>query len=226
MAVSVVIPALQEAAVIEFAVRRALAQVPRPEVIVADGGSRDGTPELAARAGARVVSSPRGRGLQMNRGAKVATGGVLVFLHADCWLEPLALAAAERVLQDPTVAAVSFPQVIEGRSRLYRGIALAADLRARWLGAIYGDSGLAVRAETFRRIGGFPAVELFEDVGISRRLRACGLVRLVAPRIHVSARRWEAEGIVRATLRNWWITARFLAGADPAVLGRHYAERR
>jgi len=226
MAVSVVIPTLHEAATIAETVRRLLAEDPRPEVVVADGGSGDGTPAVAEAAGAIVVPSVRGRGRQLNRGAAAATGDVLVFLHADCRLEPGGLAAARRILADPRVAAAGFRQVIDGDSRWFPWIARAADARVRWLRTIYGDSGLAVRRETFRVVGGFPDVVLFEDVGISARLRRQGRFHLLRHRIHVSARRWESEGVVRATLRNWWILTRYLTGASPERLSRYYADSR
>jgi rSAM/selenodomain-associated transferase 2 len=224
--VSVVIPTFDEERAISEAISRLLAETPPPEVIVSDGGSRDGTVECARRAGCRVVVGPRGRGTQMNRGAAVARGDAFVFLHADCALDPGALGEIEDVLADPRVAAAAFRQSIGGGSRAYRWIERAADFRARRLRTIYGDSGLAVRRDLFLRVGGYPDVPLFEDIGMSRRLRAVGEFRVVSRRIHVSPRRWEREGIVHATIRNWWITARFLLGESEESLARYYLDAR
>jgi rSAM/selenodomain-associated transferase 2 len=223
--VSVVVPTLDEAAVLASTLDRLVAALPPGcEVVVADGGSSDGTLEIAALR-ARVVPAPRGRGPQLNAGAAAARGEVLVFLHADCWPEPGAVEEAVGRLADPRVAAVAFSQRLEGRRWIYRWIERAADLRVRWFQSVYGDSGLALRRETFERIGGYPDVPLFEDLGISERLRrAGGRVELARAPLHVSTRRWERRGPLRRTLANWLLTLRYKAGADPKALAPAYGK--
>ncbi len=223
--VSVVVPTLDEAEILPFTLERVCRALPAGgEVVVADGGSTDGTLEIAA-AFARVVRAPRGRGRQMNAGAAEARGAFLVFLHADCWPEPGALEEACGQLADMDVAAVAFPQRLEGGRWIYRWIERAADLRVKWLGSVYGDSGLALRRETFHRIGGYPDLPLFEDLGISKRLRrAGGRLELARHPLHVSTRRWEREGPLRRTLSNWLLTLRFKAGADPEALAHDYGK--
>ncbi len=223
---SVVVPTLDEArhlpALFASLAEPADASERPDEILVVDGGSRDGTIELAARLGARVLRAPRGRGIQLARGAAEARGELLVFLHADGRLARGSLSAVRRAFDDPGVNAIGMCQRIDHPARLYRLLEWAADRRVR-LGWIYGDSGLAVRRSAYEAVGGFRALALFEDLDLSARLRRQGGVRLVrAARITISARRWEREGRLRRTLKNWCLTAAWAAGVDPALLARYY----
>jgi rSAM/selenodomain-associated transferase 2 len=220
MTLSVIIPTLNEAAGIA-ATLRALRREKPDEVLVVDGGSTDGTPELAAGAD-HVLSAPPGRASQMNCGAAAARGDVLLFLHADCTLEPGALAVARRCLDRPGVAAGCFRMRVAAAGALFRLIDACATARVRLTGLVYGDQGLFVRRDVFARAGGFPEVRLMEDVLLSRALRRLGRV-VVAPRhVHVSPRRWRRVGLLRQTLRNWTLTALAAAGVHPDRLADHY----
>jgi hypothetical protein len=157
----------------------------------------------------------------MNLGAAHASGDVLLFLHADCLLEPGALATAGRVLRRPGVAAGCFRMAV-GPGVLYRMIAAAADARVRCAGLIYGDQGLFLSRALFERVGGFPPVCFLEDVFISRALARHGRVVVAPRRIVVSARRWQRRGVVRQTLRNWALTALAAAGVHPDRLADFY----
>ena len=221
MTVSVILPTLNEAAVLARALQAVRRQRPR-EMIVADGGSTDGTEAVAAGADL-FLRAPRGRAIQMNAGAARARGEVLLFLHADCTLEAGALAAAERCLRRPDVAAGCFTMAVDAAGPLYRLIDACATARVRLTGLAYGDQGLFVRRGQFERLGGFAPVSFMEDVLLSRRLRRLGRVVVARPRIFVSPRRWEAEGVVRQTLRNWALTALAAAGVHPDRLAGHYA---
>jgi rSAM/selenodomain-associated transferase 2 len=220
VAVSVIVPTLNEAGCLGETLRLLRAHRPH-EVIVADGGSEDATCALAAAAD-RLVRGPRGRAVQMNAGAAQATGDVLLFLHADCALEAGALAAAERCLARRGVAAGCFRMTVTAPGLLYRLIDAAATARARLMGLVYGDQGLFVTRRLFERVGGFPALRLMEDVFLSRGLRRRGRVEVVPRRIFVSARRWQHQGVVRQTLRNWALTALAAGGAHPDRLARFY----
>ncbi|MCZ6597265.1 MAG: TIGR04283 family arsenosugar biosynthesis glycosyltransferase [Planctomycetota bacterium] len=192
------------------------------EIVVADGGSTDGTADLAARLGARVVHAPSGRGVQLAAGAEAAAADLLHFLHADTRVAPGALAAVRRAYRDPRVIATGMRQRVESPARIYRFIERAADLRVR-CGYVYGDSGLAVRRESYRQVGGFRSMPIFEDLDLSRRLRRSGKVVLVdEARLFVSPRRWQRDGALRGTLRNWILTLGWAAGMDPERLARHY----
>lgn len=219
--VSVVIPCLDEEAVLVRTLRRLHRLMPGVEVVVADGGSRDGSAELAASF-ARVVRAPRGRGQQMNAGAAVARGDVLVFLHADARLRADPRPQIVELLQRSGCAAVYFAQRVCAHGPWFRVIERAAQARARHLHWILGDLGLAVRRETFAAVGGFPAEPLFEDLGISRRLRRHGAFARCSVRLHVSARRWQQRGVLRTTLRNWGLTLGYYLGVPTQRLAEHY----
>jgi rSAM/selenodomain-associated transferase 2 len=219
--VSVVVPCIDEETVLAGSLQRLRRLMPDVEIVVADGGSRDRSIELARRL-ARVVSAPPGRGVQMNAGAAAASGEVLLFLHADARLraDPRPLLAA--LLRDPGCAAVYFTQHIRARGLLFRWIERAARLRAWGLRWILGDLGLAVRRDLFDLVGGFPPDPLFEDLGISRRLRRHGRFRRCSTHLYVSARRWQHRGVLRTTLRNWGLTLGYYLGVPTQRLAQHY----
>ncbi len=220
MAVSVIIPTLNEESCLPETMRSVRAERPH-QVIVADGGSTDGTASAAGAANL-FVAAPRGRASQMNAGAAHATGDVLLFLHADCTLEPGALADAERLLRRPGVVAGCYAMAVRAPGALYRCIDAVASARVRLTGLVYGDQGLFVRRVTFERVGGFPPVRFMEDVFLSRTLRRLGRVVVSPRRTFVSPRRWQRAGLVRQTLRNWILTALAALGVHPDRLARFY----
>jgi rSAM/selenodomain-associated transferase 2 len=221
MCVSVVVPCLNERAVLPRTLRRLRRLMPDAELVVADGGSTDGSADLVSDL-AHVVRAPCGRGAQLNSGAAVASGEVLLFVHADARLRGDPRPELVRALARKDCAAVYFTQRIAARGALYRCIEQAAHTRARRLGWILGDLGLAVRRELFLAVGGFPADPLFEDLGISRRLRRHGkFVRSAMPLL-VSARRWQRRGVLRTTLRNWSLTLGYYLGVPAHRLAAHY----
>ena len=221
MNVSVIIPTLNEAACIGPTLAN-LGQDSPAEVIVADGGSEDATREIASR-WARVVDSPRGRAVQQNHGAAVASGDVLLFLHADCWPEPGWQAAVRSAVSRHGFVAGCFRMKIDGDRRLFRAIEHGGDLRVRWLGLPYGDQGIFLRRDTFHKLGGFPAVSFMEDLMFMRRVRHMGRVELLSHPIHISPRRWERGGVVRQSLRNWALTVLAVwGGVHPDRLARFY----
>lgn len=222
MSVSVVIPTLNEAGTIGECLERLKAQG-AVEVVVADAGSPDGTAAIAREAGAKVVSCGRGRGVQQNSGARVSVGRVLVFLHADCWLEDGAIVRLERFLgRNPKVPGGCFRMRVEATGPAFRLIDSAAHLRAGVLGVPYGDQAMFVRREEFEAAGGFPEVPLMDDVLLALRLRKRGRLAVMPDRVHVSARRWRRQGLARQTVRNWALTAMAAAGVRPETLARYY----
>ena len=220
MSVSVIIPTWNEEACLGETLRRLRDRGPH-EIIVADGGSSDTTCHVA-RAADRLVTGPPGRAAQMNRGAGHATGDVLLFLHADCALEAGALPAAEEALRRRGVVAGCFRMTVTATAPVYRLIDASATARVRLTGLVYGDQGLFVRREVFKRVGGFPPLRLMEDIYVSRALRRLGRVVVAPRRIFVSPRRWQRQGVVRQTLRNWALTALAAAGVHPNHLAAYY----
>jgi rSAM/selenodomain-associated transferase 2 len=220
MPTSVVIPTLNEAACLAQTLRSVRAEGPH-EVLVVDGGSTDATCDLAREAD-RLLHAPRGRAAQMNHGAAHATGDLLLFLHADCTLEPGALRSAERCLGKRGVAAGCYRMTVTAPGLAYRLIGACASARVRLTGLVYGDQGLFVQRRRFERVGGFPPLALLEDVFISKALRRQGRVVVAPSRIFVSPRRWQRSGVLRQTLRNWALTALAAGGVHPNALAAFY----
>ncbi len=228
MKVSVVIPVLDE----ERRIGRLLRDLSRTdgisEIIVVDGGSRDGTPDIVrAFPDALLLDSTPGRGPQQNAGARVATGDVLLFLHADTRLPEDAMAHIRSALADPRVVAGAFRTWTVRDEPFARDVALPAallhlaDLRSRYTSLPYGDQGIFVRREVFDRVGGFPPQPLFEDVELSRRLRRQGRIETVRASVEVSGRRFFRRP-VRETLLVNLLPLAYRLGVSPTRLSRVY----
>ncbi len=223
--ISVIIPALNEAE----AIGRTLERVLRGrdvEAVVVDGGSDDGTAERACALGATVISGPRGRASQMNAGATLATGRLLIFLHADTLLPEGYDSCVRRILGDPNVAAGAFRLRIEGGGPGLRVIERVVDRRSRWLGVPYGDQALFMRSDRFRLVGGFPRQPILEDVALLRRLRSFGRVAIADVPVSTSPRRWQSLGLLHTTLINQVVMAGYFLGAHPAFLAALYRASR
>jgi rSAM/selenodomain-associated transferase 2 len=192
------------------------------EVIVVDGASSDETAQIARAAGARVETSPRGRALQQNAGARLASGDVLLFLHADTWLAEGSLGQIAAAMARANVQHGAFCQAIDDSGRIYRWLERGNAARVRWLGMPYGDQGIFVRRVLFEELGGFPEVPLMEDWLLSRRLRRIAPPVLLPGPLNVSARRWRKHGVLRQTARNWSLVAAARLGVPPARLARYY----
>lgn len=216
-ALSVVIPALDEEDRVAQAVRSVRAEA---DVIVVDGGSADGTREAAAAEGATVIKAARGRGLQLDAGARAARGDWVVFLHADTRLSA-GWADAIRALP-PAVVGGAFRFALDGGRLAYRVLEAGVALRCRLLRLPYGDQGLFARRDVYVRMGGFRPLPLMEDVDFVRRLAREGALAFPAVKAFTSARRYERLGLAATSLRNLWLLALHSAGADPARLARLY----
>ncbi len=224
MRCSIIIPTLNEGARIADAVTRARA-LGDCEIVVVDGASDDGTLDAACGADLRLTTT-RGRASQQNCGARASRGELLLFLHADCWLEPGALTAVEEAFRSRQTIAGCFRQMIDSAPFIYRLIETGNGLRAKLVGWAYGDQGIIVRRDVFEQVGGFPSVAIMEDLYLMKRLKRRGRIRLIDHPLHVDARRWERIGPVRQTARNWGFVALSHLGVSPATLARRYAEIR
>ncbi len=220
---SIIIPVLDEEAVIATTLQ-GLSAVREygAEVIVVDGGSRDRTVALARPLADRLIAAPRGRAAQMNAGAGMARGDILLFLHADTRLP----ADADRLVLDGLAATGRpwgrFDVRIEGRHPLFPLIAAAMNLRSRLTGIATGDQAIFVDKSAFAAIGGFPEIALMEDIVLSRRLKQLGRPLCLTARALTSGRRWEKHGVVRTILTMWRLRLAFFLGAAPAKLAARY----
>ncbi|MBK6629616.1 MAG: TIGR04283 family arsenosugar biosynthesis glycosyltransferase [Betaproteobacteria bacterium] len=221
-ALSIIVPALNEADGIE-AQLCALAPLRARgvDIIVADGGSNDGTVALAQPHADRVVAAPRGRARQMNAGAAVARGETLLFLHADTRLPPDADRLVGKALAGDAVWG-RFDVAIEGRHPLLPLIARLMNLRSRLTGIATGDQAMFVSRAAFAACGGFPAIPLMEDIALSRALKRLGRPVCLRPCVRTSGRRWDQWGFWRTVLLMWRLRLAYFFGADPARLARDY----
>ena len=218
--ISIIIPVLNEAKILEKTLSQLQSELGHHELIIVDGGSTDGSVPIAEKYG-KVVTSERGRAKQLNAGAVAASGDILIFLHADIWLEFGALTAVETALSSGYVGG-GFRQKIDGKNILYRAIEIAGNIRGKYLRIFYGDSGIFLRRADFEKIGGFPEIPILEEMEFSKDLRKLGKTTLVIPHIHISARRWETRGIVRTTVNNWLITFLYFLKFSPEQLAKLY----
>jgi rSAM/selenodomain-associated transferase 2 len=219
--ISVIIPTLDEEEALPSTIRSCRA-AGECEVIVADGGSRDGTEEVARALADRFVAAPRGRACQMNAGAAVAGGDVLLFLHADTLLPPCGLDAIRLATRDPRVAGGAFRVFLlpsPGAGAYARAVLRLTgrmiNLRAAWTRSFTGDQAIFLRAEAFRESGGYPGIPLMEDVELSRAMRRRGRIVLLPNRVGTSGRRWEAWGPCRTILRMWRLRLGYALGMTP-----------
>jgi rSAM/selenodomain-associated transferase 2 len=197
------------------------------ELLVVDGGSTDRTVEISRRFTEKVFVTGAGRGRQMNTGAGHASGGILLFLHADCTLPENAFDSLRSALKNRDVSAGAFDLRIDHPSVRFRLIELGANLRSRLTSVPYGDQGLFLRRETFERMGGFRDIPLMEDIEIAGRLKREGRIVFVRPPILASPRRWLKEGPAYTTLRDWSIALAYsLCKVPPERLARYYKDVR
>lgn len=221
---TIVMPVLNEAVALP-GVLTALPAQPTPgvQLVVADGGSTDGTVALVQAAGAVVVAAPRGRARQMNAGAAAAQGTHLLFLHADTLLPAGALAAVRAALQAGGPHAWGrFDVRISGQHPMLRVIAWFMNQRSRLSGIATGDQALFMTRAAFDAVGGFPDQPLMEDVEMSVRLKRLSAPHCLRLRVQTSGRRWEQRGLWRTMALMWRLRLAYWMGASPEVLARSY----
>lgn len=218
--ISIIIPTLNEAGNIAATIEH-ICNRPNVEVIVADGGSNDQTAELALAAGAMVVHCNPGRGKQMNAGAALASGEVLLFLHADTRLPEDFADHVWQTLREGNSGG-AFRLCIGAKGWMRRLVESGANLRSRWLQLPYGDQAIFVHASDFFRLNGFQHWPLMEDYDFCYRLRKTGRIALVPASVTTSARRWQRLGVLRTTLTNLACVVAFRLGVSPVALAKWY----
>jgi rSAM/selenodomain-associated transferase 2 len=227
MRFSIIMPVLNEEAVLEQHLNHLVRQCMHHdcELIIVDGGSTDRTFEIA-QGHSKVITSSRGRAAQMNAGAALATGEVLLFLHADTLLPDDAFRAIEHALSIPQVVGGAFQISFNRHQWPYRLVAFATNLRSRIRKIFTGDQAYFVRATSFYAIGGFPDQPLMEDLEIIKLLRKIGKVILLPQYVTTSARRHEKIGLIHSILFMWYLRTLYKFGTSPAKLQRKYIDVR
>lgn len=207
--ISIIIPTLNEAELLPSTLESISKNIGSKEIIVVDSGSTDKTVELAAQGGATVIaSSVKQRAAQMNLGAKHANGDVFLFLHADTRIAPDALSNLAKALSHPENVGGAFHRQFDHPSLFLKLTCCLAGWRSRLLAWFFGDQGIFVRNEIFHRLGGFPEIDLFEDLEFSRRLARSGRVVTLPPPVVSSGRRFGRNPVHR-TLKDMQLTWRY-----------------
>jgi rSAM/selenodomain-associated transferase 2 len=212
--ISIIIPVLNEARHIKHAVASTQPST-NVEVIVVDGGSNDSTVEIAKDLGVKVISAPRGRAVQMNGGALVASGDILLFLHADTRLPVGFDVMVRTALQQPRVVAGAFAVRIDAPLWSLRLVEWGVNRRSHLLQMPYGDQALFLTKEIFHKIGYFPEFPILEDFELIQRLKPMGKITIISVPVLTSARRWLKNGVFKTTLMNQMIILAYLLGVSP-----------
>ena len=193
------------------------------EVIVVDGDLQGGTVKAIGSEEVVTIITEKGRGRQMNAGAAVARGDILIFLHADTMLPDGALKKISRVLDRQDCVGGAFDLKIDSDSLFLRYISVRASLRSRWNRIPYGDQAIFLRKKYFDRIGGFKDIPLMEDVELMRRIKKDGRkINILPDKVTTSARRWQRDGALYTTVRNRVLVALFRLGVSPGRLAKYY----
>ncbi|MBA2258931.1 MAG: TIGR04283 family arsenosugar biosynthesis glycosyltransferase [Acidobacteria bacterium] len=225
--ISVVIPVWRDTARL-VALLESLPTRPDVQIIVAATAAEcaEVTDAAAVRPDVLCASGRVGRGAQMNAGARVATGDLLLFLHVDSTLPARAFEEIARVCDDPAVVGGFFRFALDAQGWRARLMEWGTAQRSRWFDLPYGDQGIFVRRRTFETLGGYRELPLMEDVEFVRRLRRAGRLHRSPLRLVTSARRWRRDGWFRRMGGNWLLMTLYSAGVDPRYLARRYEGRR
>lgn len=218
---SIILPVLNEEASLPDVLARLqyLRQLGH-EIIVVDGGSRDNSLMLAQQAADNVIVSQPGRAVQMNSGAELATGDVLLFLHADTTLPE----GVERILSEIEGDTFwgRFDVRLSGKRLIFRIIESMMNLRSRITSVATGDQAIFVKRSLFEKVGGYPEIALMEDIAISKQLRRVVKPVCVRNKVVTSSRRWENRGVIKTLLLMWKLRLYYFFGMSPQKISRMY----
>jgi rSAM/selenodomain-associated transferase 2 len=223
--ISLIIPVLNEAENINEIIQhiRALASEGFTEIIVVDGDPRGSTINSIKDGDVRTAISLKGRAHQMNRGAAMATGAILLFLHADTYLPSNAFTLIQAAMNDKDVVGGAFDLGFTDQRSIFRITEMYVFLRTRLTKIPFGDQSIFIRHNYFNMIGGYSDLPLMEDVDLMKRIRKRGdRLYIISEKVHTSARRYEREGIACATIRNWMLQLLYALGVSPERLIRWY----
>jgi rSAM/selenodomain-associated transferase 2 len=219
--ISIIIPVLNDAQRLSetLTIQTAATNV---ELIVVDGGSQDDTISIAQTAGVKLLHSPPGRAIQMNQGAAISAGDILLFLHADTQLPARFDALVRDTLSQPNTIAGAFELNIDAKSSGVRLVEWGANLRSRYLQLPYGDQAIFLTKAVFQAVGGFPELPIMEDFEFMRCLKRKGTIKIVRAAVLTSGRRWQTLGVVRTTLINQFVIGAYFLGVSPERIRQWY----
>jgi len=223
MKLSIIIPVLNEAPVIPRTLQslQPLREAGH-EVIVVDGGSRDDTVAVANPYADKIIQGPRGRSRQMNSGAKLASGEILLFLHADTILPDHADQLITEGINSQGKSWGRFNVRLSGKHPLLRAIEFLMNWRSRLSCIATGDQAIFVKRKLFEKIGGYPEIDLMEDIALCKLLKKYGQPLCLGECVTTSSRRWEEKGLVRTILLMWFLRLAYFYKADPKQLSKLY----
>ncbi len=221
--ISIIIPTLNEAE--NLPALKALTNLVA-EIIVVDGGSSDASVQIAKDLGFTVLTSDKGRGVQLNLGAEKASSALLLFLHADTLLPSDFPDLAWECLADQATILGSFSLQLDTKNLLLRTLCAGANLRSRYLQLPYGDQAFFLRRHDFHALGGFPEIPIMEDYVFVKQAKKQGRVRTLPQTVTTSARRWQALGPILTTVINQLMILGYCLGVSPEKLASFYRSRR
>jgi rSAM/selenodomain-associated transferase 2 len=223
LAISVILPVLNEARSINSVIGHLREQEPGVEIIVVDGDAAGGTIAAVSGNDVRTTVAAPGRANQMNRGAALATGDILLFLHADTLLPSGAFGRLRTCLADEDIVGGAFSLGIASPRWYFRVTERYVACRTRFTRIPFGDQALFLRRAYFNGIGGYHPIPIMEDVELMSRIRRRGdRIGILSDKVMTSARRWEREGVICATARNWLLQLLYCCGVPPKRLARFY----
>jgi len=223
MKMSIIIPVLNEATLIgDTLLSLQPLRAAGHELVVVDGGSADASVVASQPLADQVIRSPRGRSRQMNEGTKAAKGEILLFLHADTFLPNGAERMIDQGMNGKKKVWGRFDVKLAGKHPLLRIVELLMNLRSRLSGIATGDQGIFVRRELLERVGGFPDIDLMEDIALSKMLKKVDRPLCLWQRVLTSSRRWEKRGILRTVLLMWFLRLAYFYKVNPGRLARLY----
>ena len=223
--ISIITPVLDEGKEIIRAVDhlRKIQGDPPPEIIVVDGSEKGSTIQYLHDREVIAIKSKKGRARQMNRGAYKASGDVLLFLHADTFISANAFEKITTVIQSGRYVGGAFDLGFDNQRWVFKLIAKAASVRSRITRIPFGDQAIFIKREYFNKIGGYQDIPLMEDVALMRRIKHRGdHIHIIPFKVNTSARKWEEEGVIYTTLRNWLLQFLYFCGVPPEKLVRYY----
>jgi rSAM/selenodomain-associated transferase 2 len=193
------------------------------EIIVADGDYEGSTLREISNTNVKKILCPKGRARQMNCGAAKSSGDILIFLHADTYLPGNALKMIATLMEDKAIVGGAFDLGIDSERFAFRVIEKMASWRSRLTRIPYGDQAIFIRRDYFQSLGGFKDIPIMEDVELMRKIKhRRGKINILKDKVKTSSRRWETEGVVFCTLRNWFLITLYLLGAKPETLAKFY----